>query len=525
VAVTKTALPFLYTQLNPTNTNAGGGPEVVDLVNSGLTVLSSRGQRLAQLAEAAPTVENGLWKLEADGTMELTWHIRPGAQWHDGAPLTSGDIAFTLRVNQDPGLPVLRNQAYQLVERLDTPDDGTVIVRWKNPYIKADELFSATLGSLLPRHLLEHAYAKDSSALFDEAYFNREFVGTGPFKLRSWDAGSGLVLDVVPDYVLGRPGIEVVEVRYVTEDNALIAGVLSGSIDLMLGTQVSTDQALSIREQWQGGHVEFADFGTWVQLYPQFVDPTEPLILNLQFRRALMYAIDREVMAASIQSGLVPVADTFISPRSPYYSTIEASIVRYPYDPGRAARMMGELGYRPGSDGLLANASGHKITVGIQATTAQAIHLKAALPIETYWQQIGIATDIDTVPVQLAQDVAYRANFPGFSIQKQPTDVDAIAKLHSSEARLASRGYRGVNNARYMDPAMDVLVQRYQTTIPIPQRIQAISQIVHEVSDQLVWMGIFFDTGPALISNRLVNVGAGENGAKATWNASQWAIR
>lgn len=65
--------------------------------------------------------------------------------------------------------------------------------------------------------------------------------GTGPFKLRSWDIGSGLVVEAFADYIPGRPAIDVVEIRYLTDDNALIAGVLSGAIDVVLGAHSRAD--------------------------------------------------------------------------------------------------------------------------------------------------------------------------------------------------------------------------------------------------------------------------------------------
>src|SRR5678816_1061133 len=93
---------------------------------------------------------------------------------------------------------------------------------------------------------------------------------------------------------------------------------------------------------------EFLALRSLLKIYPQFVDPAEPLILKPQFRRALMHAVDRQEMADSIQFGVVPVAETFFSPRSPYYAAIEPQIVRYPYDPRRSAALIEELGYRRG---------------------------------------------------------------------------------------------------------------------------------------------------------------------------------
>ena len=69
------------------------------LAHSGLSIYDDRGELRPQLAETIPTVENGLWKVFPDGRMELTFTIRQGAQWHDGTPLTTDDLLFTLKLH------------------------------------------------------------------------------------------------------------------------------------------------------------------------------------------------------------------------------------------------------------------------------------------------------------------------------------------------------------------------------------------------------------------------------------------
>src|SRR5947209_55451 len=67
----------------------GGSPGVVDLeflVHAGLSIVDDHGQRVPRLAEAVPSLDNGLWVLDPDGRMETTYKIRPNAQWHDGHP-------------------------------------------------------------------------------------------------------------------------------------------------------------------------------------------------------------------------------------------------------------------------------------------------------------------------------------------------------------------------------------------------------------------------------------------------------
>src|SRR5205823_11583340 len=123
--------------------------------NVGLTHVDRSGVRVPRLARAVPTTDNGLWLVLPDGSMEITWNIRPEAQWHDGAPLTSADLLFTAQLERDPSLPVLLNRLWDGVAGLEAPDAHTIVARWKRPYINADEMFTYRFPSPLPPHALE----------------------------------------------------------------------------------------------------------------------------------------------------------------------------------------------------------------------------------------------------------------------------------------------------------------------------------------------------------------------------------
>src|SRR5437588_5696563 len=105
VAAVMDEIPMVYQKLNPAS-RFRGVEAVQDMVGAGLTLQTPEGQRQAELAEAVPTIENGLWKVAADGTMDVTWHIRPNTMWHDGTPFTSDDLLFTLQVVRDKDLPI-----------------------------------------------------------------------------------------------------------------------------------------------------------------------------------------------------------------------------------------------------------------------------------------------------------------------------------------------------------------------------------------------------------------------------------
>ena len=80
----------------------------------------------------------------------------------------------------------------------------------------------------------------------------------------------------------------------------------------------------------------------WVVAYPQSIDPQPRIVADVQFRRALMYATDRQQMVDTLIPGL-PVADSVFTPGTPEFEATKDSIVRYEYDPRRAVRMLEEL--------------------------------------------------------------------------------------------------------------------------------------------------------------------------------------
>lgn len=201
------------TSLLQQRTDRGGSVRGLDgieeLVHAGLSHLRADGNRAPQLAEAVPTLENGLWKLLPDGRMETAWKIKPAARWQDGTVLSTDDLLFAATVEQDKDLEIPPYAEYDLIESIAAPDRQTVVVTWKRPYIEADAMFSyRTAGLPVPKHLLERPYAEDKTSFVGLPYWNEAFVGMGAFKVHEWVRDSHTVLRVNDDYIFGRPKID-----------------------------------------------------------------------------------------------------------------------------------------------------------------------------------------------------------------------------------------------------------------------------------------------------------------------------
>jgi peptide/nickel transport system substrate-binding protein len=522
VAATHNVPSFLYYRLHPGPT--AGAEEIGDLLHSGLVVVDDQSTLRPQLSEAVPTLENGRWRVFPDGAMETTVTLRPGVQWHDGAPLTARDLAFTLDVSADRELGILRHVGFDSIESYSATDDRTLVVKWRRPYIEADALFSTRFALPLPRHLLERPFQESKATFFDLPFWAEEYVGAGPFKVREHARGAYLIADAFDRYALGRPKVDEIEVRFITDENTFMANLLSGAVHFTLGRGPSLEQALMSREQWRDGRVEFKSLDSWLVVYPQFLNPNPPIVANPQFRSALLHAIDRQEMVESIQHGLVPVADGNISPNHPRYREIEPSIVRHPHDPRRAAQLLEGLGYTRGGDGGWRDAAGARLSVQIRGTTVLDILPKATLSVADSWQRLGVATEAD-IRSSRALDREQQATFPGFALQRQTGSHRFLPNLRGSQVRLPENGFNGLNVARYADPEMDALIDRYVTTIPIAERTQVIAEIVRRITGEAIWLTLFFDTEPALIANRLVNVGPRGEDSNHAWNAHEWDVK
>jgi len=293
-----------------------------------------------------------------------------------------------------------------------------------------------------------------------------------------------------------------------------------------MGGRISTEWAMNVRDLWREGTLVMV-YRSMLQTYPQFINPSPPIIADLQFRRAMVYALDRQQMVDTLQFGLTSIGHTFISPREKEYAEIDGSIVKYEYDPRRASQMIELLGYSKGPDGFYRDRTGQ--TLQVQARTSQGDDLqeKTMYAAADDWQKVGVQVERHLVPPQRANDAEYRSTFPSFDVKRQAGSMDYARNLHSDRVALPENNYlTSGNHPRYRSRELDASIERYFTTIPHEDRMDAARRIVQHVSEQVAWIGLFYQTEPDLVANRLLNVPVPKSsGSSRLWNIHEWDIR
>ncbi|HTD33104.1 MAG TPA: ABC transporter substrate-binding protein, partial [Candidatus Elarobacter sp.] len=181
--------------------------------------VDDQNRAVPELATAVPTLANG--GISRDGRT-ITYHLRKGVTWQDGAPFGSDDVKFTWQQVMNPNNDVGGRQGYDLVASIDTPDPQTAVVHLKHafaPFVNTFFTMGSTPFPVYPKHLL--AKYPDLNRI----PFNSKPVGTGPFIVQEWHRGQTLRMTANPHYWRGAPKLKEIQYRVIPDENTLATSV------------------------------------------------------------------------------------------------------------------------------------------------------------------------------------------------------------------------------------------------------------------------------------------------------------
>ncbi|MBM2809518.1 MAG: hypothetical protein HW416_277 [Chloroflexi bacterium] len=506
----------------------GGGTIAPELAHNALVVKNQDGIYVPQLAAEQISVERGTWRLNADGSMDTTWKLRPGLLWHDRTPFTSADLLFTFTAYKDPTLPSGVASQMLRMESASAPNPLTFAVHWSSVDVKADQAAGLTP---LPRHLLETSYQSDRASIATSSRLTTEFVGLGPYRLARWDAGVQMELVRFDAYHAGRPALDKIILRYIADPNALVASLLAGGIDLVLPPGVDVDLAMDVEQRWKGTDnrvvmrtAEDLNAAYALQFREEYSRPHNGLT-NRDVREALYRAIDRAAMADAMTHGLAAVADSWVSPLHPLRPDVAGAIPQFPFDPARAQQLMEGAGWVLGADGMVvARQSGERLEIEISGPQRAVVQKQQPI-IGDAWRNLGVDPQIHVIPPSLDTDRKYEATRPGIilgSIGDYRLYFDN--HLHSRETSSDDNRWGGRNKGGYRNPSVDAILDRLSTTIDPRPRVALNREYLQVAMGDVALMPFYWEVYPALIvaSVRGPIYPAKSGGA---WNAFEWDKR
>jgi peptide/nickel transport system substrate-binding protein len=280
--------------------------------------------------------------------------LKKGIKFHNGAPLTSKDVVFSVEKMRDEKGGSLQASNFSDVTEIQTPDDQTVIFVTKQP-------LAIFLDRLRNRFILSKV-AGDKYG--DQLYQN--LVGTGPYKFVSFQRGGNMVFTRNDDYWGGKAAIKEVVFRKVTEDAARLAALESGQADFINAIPVHEVARLQRHSRIRVDQIE------GLEMYFLMMNVVHKPFDNKLVRQAVNYCVDAPAIVKNIFDGIGYTIDGPVGPR---VIGADPKLKRYPYDPKKAKELLAQAGYAQGCDVQLYYSAGRypKDREVCQAVAAQMV--------------------------------------------------------------------------------------------------------------------------------------------------------
>ncbi|MFV0675630.1 ABC transporter substrate-binding protein [Variovorax sp. tm] len=278
------------------------------------------------------------WKLAEDGK-SLTLKLRKDAVFHDGKPITSADVAFSI-------MAIKANHPFTTmmgpVEKVDTPDPYTAVIRMSVPHPAIVLAMSPALCPILPKHIYG-----DGQDLKNHPRNTTDVVGSGPFRVTEFKPAQRIVMERFDKFFLpGKPYLDKVIVNVTPDMASLVLGLERGDIQMLPFATLPTDLKRFANDPRVSLTPKGYD-GIGALNWLAFNTAKKPLS-DVQVRKAIATAIDKNFIAKALMGGFATVSDGPLVASSPF---AVPDLVRYPLDLKKAGEMLDAAGYKAGAGG------------------------------------------------------------------------------------------------------------------------------------------------------------------------------
>ncbi len=449
-------------------TSPAAESDLIALVYSGLMQALPTGELIPNLAKSYSISEDGL---------TYTFVLKDNLIWHDGMPITSDDVKFTVWKAQDPDVGS-RQQANWDSVIVETPDQKTVVFTLTETY--APFLQNTTMG-ILPKHHWEKA----DPERFSDHPLNTRPIGSGPFRVTKIKTnGNDIIeyyeLESFENYALGTPFIDTIRIMFFTHKEDLIEAYKDGRI-----TNINSISPEKARELNNDHRIEY---GYLPRIFSAFFNQNEAdIFTKKEVRQALDIAIDREEIINKVLFGYATEIMGPLPPGSLGYIAQEKTEVLTQEDRiTKAQDILEESGWERNENGIfIKEMSDNTLALSFSiSTTNEAPELTHIAEIlKQRWEKIGAEVNIKSFET--------KDNLKNYAIRPRDYEIllfgeiigvnsDPYAFWHSSQ-----RLDPGLNIASYTNVAVDKALERARATSSKEARVKQFKIFQEEIQNDI----------------------------------------
>ena len=411
---------------------------------------------------------------ETPDPLTYVFHLHPGVKFHDGRPLTSRDVKWTFDSLLEGKIRSPKTGSYRLVDRVDAPDEFTVIFH-----------VSQRTATLL-WNLSEGAIGIVPYGSGDE--MTRAPVGSGPFRFVRADEDRGVELERNPDYWGPKAHLERVRFLVVPDMTTQALELRKGSADIAMNA-LTADMVVSLEHQ---STLEVLHAPGTIVAYMAF-NLRDPILKDVRVRQALAYAIDRGPIIDYLLRGFArPAVSTL-----PVQSWAHTSDVRtYTHDPERARKILDDAGYKP--------VNGVRFHLALKTSTDESTRLMVAV-FQQQLRDVGIQLDIRTFEFATFFSYVTKGVFQVYSLRwvggsNEDPDIFEHA-FHSGQFPP-----KGANRGFYSNPVVDALIDQARMEMNQKRRKQLYGEVQRILAEDLPYINLWYLDNVLVHTRRVKNL-------------------
>ncbi|MFL5593522.1 MAG: peptide ABC transporter substrate-binding protein [Gemmatimonadaceae bacterium] len=399
------------------------------------------------------------WRWLGDDSLTLAFHIDPRAKWHDGKDVSAHDIQFTFALNKNPSVASRVESELANIDSVTVTDSLTAVF-WFRRRSPTQFLDAAAQMLILPAHQLEKIPPSRLRELAPPP------IGTGRFRLRSWDKGTRVEIVADTSNYRGRAKLDRVIWSVTPEFTAAVTKLYGGEADLFdaLRPENIADLARinSLRTiTLPGMDYAFLRFNLRDPANPRL---PHPLFGDRDLRRAITMSIDRTALVRSVLDtfALVPVGPTVRA-----FPSTDPRGVQIPFDSAHAGRLLDSLGWtRSGAAGMRVR-KGRDLAFSLLVPTSSNNRVRMSVILQEQLRRMGIRVSLERLEsaTQTAREVkgVFDAALDSWIMGSSP---DGIRDAWTS----SGIGRNGVNYSGYSNPRFDTLLDTALAADPAHSR-------------------------------------------------------
>lgn len=406
-------------------------------------------ERLASLQAGGATIDPTAYRPALASSWErvdsLTWrfHLRPGALWHDSVSVTASDVAFSFAAYADPALETAAASALEGVSA-EAVDSATVLVHF--PRYSPEQLYDATWHvRILPKHI----WSATSPASWPSDTSIAHLVGSGPYRVSSWERGTTITLDADPAWQ-PAPAIRRLVWRFTPDPDAALNLILAHEAELLehagapaQAARASTDTALRV-VPYPSAVYGFAAFN--------FAGPKgrpDARFSDRAVRQALVLGVDRSMLARAVFG---PSAAVPLGPVSRLQWVASDGITTLPFDTAAAATLLDAAGWRRDASGVRRRGT-TRLAFGLLVPSTSASRKLLAEALQEAWGRLGAEVSIDAVDFPVFQQRIAEGKFDVYigAYLDEPSP-------HGIVDQWTRAGWGALNYGHYANPVVDSLI-------------------------------------------------------------------